>query len=146
MIIGLIDLGDVVFRQRGQVGLSWEEPTQPAVDVFHAALLPGRTGVTEEGLSTQVVELVMACELSTVVEGDRPAPGLGEGSQEVSNGISHALGLFSEQGVSKEQAGVAFLEGEERLPPVAKGHEVGLPVTGSGAVVSVFGTLGQGLA
>ena len=88
----------------------------------------------------------MTGELGAVVEGDGLAPVVRERSQELGDGISHALGRFGKQGTGKKQAGVAFLEGEERLPSVAKGHEVGLPVTWIGAVVSFFGALGQGLA
>ena len=65
-------------QQLGQLGLAGQEATQADVDVLHAALLPGGSGVTEEGLDAPVVQLLMAGELGTIVEGDRLTPLLGE--------------------------------------------------------------------
>ena len=143
MVVGLGDPGDVVWGQLGQVGLAGEERAQPAVGILHAALLPGGAGVAEEGLGTQVVELVMAGELGAVVEGDGPAPLGREGSQQLGDGIGHALGVLGGQGTGEQQAGVAFLEGEQGLALVAKEHQVGFPVAGSSAVVGFDWALGD---
>ena len=51
----------------------------------------------------------MAGELGAVVEGDGPAPLGREGSQQLGDGIGHALGVLGGQGTGEQQAGVAFL-------------------------------------
>ena len=48
------------------------------------------------------------------------------------------------QAQGDEEAGVALVEGERRLPVGAKEHEVGLSVAWGFAVCSCFGALGQG--
>ena len=90
MVVSLGDPVNVVFRQEGQVCFTWQEAAQAAVDILNPSLLPGGARVAEEGLGAQAVELVVMCELGAVVEGDRLAPLLGEGSQELVNGIGHA--------------------------------------------------------
>ena len=77
IIVQLHHLRKPTRRDGNQVGIAGQ-PTAPAPDsVLHPAFLPGRMGFTEERLDAEGVELVMAGELSAVVEGDDLAPGRG---------------------------------------------------------------------
>ena len=88
----------------------------------------------------------MVGELAAVVEGDGLAPLGREAQQETYHGISNRASRFLEQWVSQDEAGVAFLEDQEGLTAVAEEYQIGLPVAWKGAVVRLWGTLGEGLA
>ena len=88
----------------------------------------------------------MVGELAAVVEGDGLAPLGRESEQEMDHGVSNRGSRFLEQRVSEDEAGVAFLEDQEGLTSVAEEHQIGLPVAWKGAVISRWGTLGEGLA
>ena len=80
-------------RQCGEVGLAGQAPSQPADGVLHSALLPGRMGIAEEGLDAQIVQLMMAGKLGSVVEGHRPAHFGRELSQHLGHGVGYAASL-----------------------------------------------------
>ena len=62
------------------------------------------------------------------------------------HGLGHGGRRFPEHGLGQNQPGVAFLEHQPGLAPVAQEHQVGLPMAGEATVVRLFGTLGQGAA
>ena len=65
---------------------SWEGCSHPPDGVLHASLLPWRVGTAEEGLDTQVMELVVPCEFGAVIEGDGLTPLRWQGSQHPCHG------------------------------------------------------------
>ena len=60
--------------------------------------------------------------------------------------LGHGVRRFLEHGLAQNQPRVALLEHQQGLAPVAKEHQVGFPMAGNAAILSLFGTLGQGAA
>ena len=133
-----------VFRQGRQVGLARQSPPQPANCVLHAALLPGRVSIAEEGLYTQLVELVMVCELGTVVEGDRPSPFRRELTQNLGHSGGYGNGRLARRSQGYEDARVAFVHGQHRMSIDSEQHQVSLPVPRSATVIGAVRALGDG--
>ena len=82
IIIYLDEARKVLLREGRQVGLARQGPAQAADGVLDAAFLPGRVGLTEEGLEAESMEGVMPREFRPVIEGDRLAPRGGQGRQQ----------------------------------------------------------------
>ena len=79
IVVQLDDLRKGRFGEVSQPGCAGQRAPQAADGVLHAPLLPGGSGIAEEGLDAQGMEVVVAGELSAVVEGDGLAPCRGEG-------------------------------------------------------------------
>ena len=87
-----------------------------------APLLPGGSGIAEEGLYAQGMEAVVAGELGAVVEGDGLAPL--RGGPAGGRWCRHVGSLAGEAG-EEDQAGVALMVAEVQPLPMAKGGAVG---------------------
>ena len=134
VVVGLEELGEAGGGERGQIGLARQGAAQAPDGVLDAALLPGRVGVAEEGRDAKGMELMMAGELGAIVASDGLAPGGRQGCEEAGQGTGDGGGGFAGRPDREEQAGVAFVEGEDGLAVGAEEHEVGLPVAGRLAV------------
>ena len=130
-------------RQGSQIGLAGQGSTQAADGVFDAALLPGGVRVAEEGLDAEGMEVVMAGELRAIVEGDGLAAVGGQGGEEAGEGLSDRGGGLAGGPDGEEEAGGAFMEGEDGLAVSAEEHEVSFPVAGGLAVGGGRGAGGE---
>ena len=74
IVVGLHQLSKPAVRDVRQVGLPGQCATHSSNGVLYASHLPWGVGITEEGLDTEVMELVVPCELSAVIEGDGLTP------------------------------------------------------------------------
>ena len=116
IIVYLDEARKVLLREGRQVGLARQGPAQAADGVLDAALLPGRVGLTEEGLEAEGMEGVVARKLRPVIEGDRLAPGGGQGREERGDGVRDGRGGFAGGPRGNKQAGVALMEGQMAWP------------------------------
>ena len=85
----------MLLREGRQVGLARQGAAQAADGVLDAALLPGRMGLTEEGLEAERMEGIMPRKLRPVIEGDRLAPRGGQGREEGGDGVGDRRGGFA---------------------------------------------------
>ncbi len=115
IIIGLDHVCKAFVRERGQVGFAGQGPAQAADGVFDPALLPGRMRIAEEGLQTEGMEGVMLGEFRAVIEGNGLAPGGRQGGQQGCDGVGDGGGGFAGGPGGEEQAGVAFMQGQDGL-------------------------------
>ena len=74
-------------REGCEVGFAGEDFAHPADGVLDTALLPGSVRIAEEGRDREGVELVVACELGAVVEGDGLAHLAREGGEQLGDGF-----------------------------------------------------------
>ena len=88
----------------------------------------------------------MAGELCPIVKGDRPPPLGRESAQDLCHDAGDGAGRLSRRPHSDEEAGVALVQGQDRLAVGLEEHQVGLPVAGGPTVGGVLGTFGQGTA
>ena len=79
MVEGDGGLSDAVLGDEVEVGFAWEDASETSYGIFDAALLPGRVSVAEEGFDA---ELIVECELGTVVEGEAFPEVLGDWIEE----------------------------------------------------------------
>ena len=144
VVVGLNQVCEPFILQRRQVSLARQSIPQAADGVLDASLMPGRVGIAEEGLNTQIVELVVEGELSPVVEGDslpslwrelyeHPGHGAGDGSGSLARGSD-----------GYEDTRVSFVHGQDRMIVGLEQHEVCLPVSWSPAVYGDLRTLSNG--
>ena len=90
-------------------------------------------GIAEVGRQAELlIELVVLCELGTVVEGDGEPEGGGQRLKLAQQLTRDGCGRFVRLLGGEEQTGVAFMGDEESLPIAAEQHEVGFPMTGCG--------------
>ena len=143
IIVYLDQARKVLIREGHQVGLARQGPAQAADGVFDAALLPGRVGLTEEGLEAERMEGIMPREFRPVIEGDRLAPGGGQGREEGGDGVGDGRGGFAGGAGGDQQAGVALMEGQDGLAVDPEQHQVGLPVARSATIRGRGRPLGQ---
>ena len=143
IIICLDEACKVLLREGRQVGLARQGPAQAADGVLDAALLPGRMGLTEEGLEAESMEGVMPRKLRPVIEGDRLAPGGRQGRQQGLHGLGDGGGGFAGGPRGNQQAGVAFMQGQDGLAVDPEQHQIGLPVPGGAAIRDGVRPLGQ---
>ena len=134
IIICLDQARKVLLREGRQVGLARQGPAQAADGVLDAALLPGRVGLTEEGLEAEGMEDVVARKLRSVIEGDRLAPGGGQGREERGDGVRDRRGGFAGGARGDQQAGVAFMQGQDGLAVDPEQHQIGLPMARGAAI------------
>ena len=144
IIVQLHQLRKPGVRQGRQVGLAGQPAAQAPDGVFDPSFLPGRVGVTAEGFDPEGMELVVAGELGTIVEGDRLPPGGGQGPQQSGEGGGNRGGRFAGGPDGEQQAGVAFMYGQHRLAIGAEEHQIGFPMARGLAVGSGGGPFFQG--
>jgi len=106
---GLLDafLGDEI-----EIGFAWEGASETSYGVFDAAFLPGGVGVAEEGIDA---ELIVECELGTIVEGEAFPEVLGDWFEEPGEVLFGAGGGSIGWVCNEDVAGLSFVEDEERL-------------------------------
>ncbi len=143
IIIGLDHVCKALIRERSQVGFAGQGPAEPADGVFDPALLPRRVSLTEEGLQAEGMEGMMLGEFRAVIEGDGLAPSGGQGGQQGGHGVGDGGGGLTGGAGGEEQAGVAFMEGQDRLAIEPKQHQIGLPVAGGASIRDGRWPLGQ---
>ena len=134
IIVYLNQMRKVFIGESHQVGLAGQGPAQAADGVFDAALLPGRVGLTEEGLEAESMEGIMPRKLRPVIEGDRLAPGGGQGREERGDGVRDRRGGFAGGPRGNQQAGVALMEGQDGLAVDPEHHQIGLPMARGAAI------------
>ena len=100
-------------------------------------------GLAKEGLEAKGMEVVMPGELRAVVEGDGLPPGRGQGSQEAGHGLGDRSGRLAGGPGGQQEAGVAFMEGEDSLAVDSEQHQIGLPVARCPPVRDGGGPLSQ---
>ena len=143
IIICLHQSRKVLLREGRQVGLARQGPAQAADGVLDAALLPGRVGLTEEGLEAEGMEGVVARKLRPVIEGNGLAPGGRQGREERGDGVRDGRGGFAGGPRGNQQAGVAFMERQDGLAVDPEQHQVGLPVARGATIRDGVRPLGQ---
>ena len=143
IIVYLNQMRKVFIGESHQVGLAGQGPAQAADGVFDAPLLPGRVGLTEEGLEAERMEGIMPCKLRPVIEGDRLAPRGRQGREEGGDGVGDRRGGFAGGARGNQQAGVAFMQGQDGLAVDPEQHQIGLPVPGGAAIRDGVRPLGQ---
>ena len=87
---------------------------------------------------------MVAGEFGAVVEGDGLTPGGGQGPQQPSEGLGNRRGRFAWGPHRHQQARVAFMDGQHRLPIGAEAHQIGFPVPRGLAVGGRGGPFLQG--
>ena len=112
MVEGHGGLLDAIQGDEVEVGFAWEGASETSYGVFDAALLPRRVSVAEEGFDA---ELIVECELGTVVDGEAFPEVLGDWIEELGEVLfgagSGSIGWCRDEGV----AGLSFVEDEECL-------------------------------
>ncbi len=117
-------------RDEAEVSFARQEASQSSDGVFHAALLPGTMGITEEGWEFQcLVEPVMVGELVSIVEADGFAHRLWKLAESMSDGSSGEGSFSIARAVNDVKAGLSFVENQQSLATSGKQHEVGFPMT-----------------
>jgi len=139
-------LAETTGREHCEIGFAGHEAAHPSDGILDAALLPGRVGITEEGVDRQAVKPMVACELGTVVEGDGLAQRLREAAEQPEEMAGNAVGHFVGQSDGKQQARLAFVHGQDRLTVFGEHHQIGFPVPAGGAIGSLDRAFGQGNA
>jgi hypothetical protein len=94
-----------------KVGLARQESTHPSDGILDAALLPGRIGITEEGLDRQVMQSTMACELGAIVEGDGLTQRLRHDTKQSDEVTSDAVRRLAGQPDRQQETGLALMHG-----------------------------------
>jgi hypothetical protein len=131
-------------RDRCEIGFAGHEAAHSSDRVLDTALLPGRVGITEEGLDRQAVQPVMTRELSAVVEGDGLTKWLRQAAEQIEEMTSDAIGSFAGQPDREQETGLALVHGEDRLTVFCEHHQVGFPVTAGRAVGGLNRSFCQG--
>ena len=112
MVEGRGGLLDAILGDEVEIGFAWEDASESADGVFDAALLPGRVSVAEEGLDA---ELIVECELGTIVEGEAFPDVLGDWFEEPGEVLFGAGGSSIGWCRDESIARLSFMEDEERL-------------------------------
>src|SRR4051812_1764766 len=144
VVVGAEAVGEVVLGEGGEVGFAGQGFAHASDGVFDAAFLPGGVGVAEEGLDGEGVELVVAGELGSVVEGDGLAHGRGQRGEQLGDGFGDGACGLSGGLDGEEDAGGSLVQGEDGLAVAGEEDEVGLPVSWGGAVLRGGGAFGDG--
>jgi hypothetical protein len=120
---------EALIVEGGEISLAGDETAHATDGIFDSALLPGRIRIAEERLEIDPVERTMACELGTVVEGDRAAQMRGQCFEYRQKMVGDGLcGLVGRPG-GEQDPGPALMHGEQCLTVLGEQHQVGFPMT-----------------
>jgi len=141
VIVGTDERIEALVFERCEIGFARNEAAHAADGVFDPALLPRRVGIAEEGLDGETMKRAMACELGSVVEGYGSAQLSRQTGEEGKEMLGDRLGSLGGRPGGKEEAGLALMDGEDRLAVSGEQHEVGFPMPGVLRLEAAIGRL-----
>lgn len=141
VVVGSQAVGELVGREGCEVCFPGQGFAHSSDGVFDAAFLPGSVRIAEEGGDREGAELVVACELGSVVEGDGLAHLARQGGEQLGDGFCDGGRSLAGRLDGEEDAGGSLVEGEDGLSVAGEEDEVGLPVAWGGAVLCAGGAL-----
>ena len=83
----------------------------------------------------------MACELGAIVEGHGPAHFWRQGLEYCGDKFGDTICVFAFWPGDEDEAGLALVNGEDRLSVLGKGHKIGFPMARRVAVFGFGGPL-----
>jgi hypothetical protein len=115
VVVGGDEASKAAVWQGCQIGLAGEEAAHAADGILDAALLPGRIGITEEGLDLEFVQRQVTSELGAVVEGDGLTQRIRQGSEQTQEMVGDASGSLAGETDSQQHARGALVHGQDGL-------------------------------
>lgn len=149
-VIGAQERVEVASTDGIEIGFSRQVAAQASVCVLDASFLPGGVGVAEEGGCAERVQLVVACEFRSVVEGEGLSERGGQDAEPVEEHLGDVIRGLGFGSSCDHEAGISLVQSKYELSILGETHEIGFPVswdravTGCGiAIIYAFSALNE---
>jgi hypothetical protein len=129
VVVGGHEAAETVCRKGRKVSFARHEATHPADGVLDTSLLPGRVGITEEGIDRQTVQRAVSGKLGAVVEGDGLAKLFRQAAEQGEEMARDAVSGLAGQADRQQKTRLALVHGQDRLAVFGEHHQVCFPMT-----------------